>query len=148
MVTIRLTRRVYPRKRRYSGLDTGHELTIYMQHHAGHHCSQDYLQRAACRTASCSYCHDPQPLPGVIANKSELVMRKNNNNFTGQRLLRRTNFHCIFTFFLILRTGSRWLGWYLFAGFNNRAAVTGRLDTEVDTLIYKIPTLATPSIWV
>ena len=75
MVTIKLTRQVYPRKRRYSELDTGHELTINMQHHARHHCSQDYLQRAACRAACCSYCHDPQPLPGVIANTSELVIR-------------------------------------------------------------------------
>ena len=59
----------------------------------------------------------------------------------------RTNFHWL-TFFEILQSGSRWLCWYLFAGCNNQAAVTGRIDTEVDTLIYKIPTLATPSIWV
>ena len=136
-------------------LDTGYNTLHAVSRQAS-------LQYAACSAASCSYCHDPQPLPGVIANFSELFKSMNVELSGRWRAFRDCSFMDSWAHFRFGKpefksnhatskessfhfcselsfTGDRCAEVY------PPAAITGRIDTEVDTLDHKIPSLATPS---
>ena len=140
---------------RCPALDTGYNT----QHAASH---QAPLQYAACSAASCSYCHDPQPLPGVIANFSELFKSMNVELSGRWRAFRDCSFMDSWAHFRFGKpkfksnyatskeSSFHFCSELSAAGYGCAdvyplAAITGRIDTEVDTLDHKIPSLATPS---